>query len=196
MTSERQAISDPTSVRALAHPLRLQLLDLLGMESELTATQCAERTGESVASCSFHLRMLAKYGYVVPGEPRGREKPWKLASRSRTISPDYDDPASVEEVSVFAQLVVDREAGRLKRWLARAGRELPEWTDATPLTTTSLWLTADEAKEMSTAIMEVHQRFSERFRQRRDDPTTRPAGARPVHVLGASSVDPAAESAA
>lgn len=189
MNDERQRVSDPQSVRALAHPLRLQLMDILGMEPELTATQCAERTGESVASCSFHLRMLAKYGYVVPAEPRGREKPWQLASRSRTISPDFDDPASIQEVSVFAQLVVDREADRLKQWLAQGGRESEEWAESTPLSTTSLWLTPEEAYEMAHAVMEVHTRFSDRFHHRRDDPAQRPAGARPVHALAGSSVD-------
>ncbi|PSL01197.1 ArsR family transcriptional regulator [Haloactinopolyspora alba] len=193
MTEKRQRISDPQSVRALAHPLRLELMDVLGMESELTATQCAERTGESVASCSFHLRMLAKYGYVEPAEPRGREKPWRLASRSREIGPDHDDPASLHEVSMFAQLIVDREADRLKRWLGRASSEPQEWTEATAMSTSSMWLTAEEAQEITTAVTELHTRFADRFRDRRDDPSRRPAGARPVHLLGASSVDVAAE---
>ena len=190
---QQHRVSDPQSVRALAHPLRLQLMDILGMEPDLTATQCAERTGESVASCSFHLRMLAKYGYVVPAPPRGREKPWRRVTRSRTISPDFEDPSSVQEVSVLAELVVDREADRLRQWLGRDSRTQTEWADATPISTTSLWLTPEEAREMAHAVMEVHTRFSEQFRHRRDDPAQRPADARPVYVLAASSVDVTAD---
>ena len=58
--SDRLSTSDPATMRALAHPLRLDLLDLLG-DGPLTATQCAEATGESVASCAYHLGTLAKY---------------------------------------------------------------------------------------------------------------------------------------
>ena len=71
-------ITDPQRIRALTHPLRLELMDVLAEEGAATATRCAELTGESVASCSFHLRMLAKYGYIEPAERTGREKPWRL----------------------------------------------------------------------------------------------------------------------
>ena len=66
MTVESSPISEPERVRALAHPLRLALLDFLEDGGEATATRCAEATGESVASCSFHLRILAKYGFMAP----------------------------------------------------------------------------------------------------------------------------------
>src|SRR5580700_3772892 len=65
-------------LRALAHPIRWKLIDVLGSELSATATRCAEVTGESVASCSYHLGILAKYGYIelVPDQP-GRETPWR-----------------------------------------------------------------------------------------------------------------------
>ena len=59
-------------------PTRLELLDFLHEAGEATATECSRRLGESVASCSFHLRMLGKYGYIEPAERRGREKPWRV----------------------------------------------------------------------------------------------------------------------
>ena len=78
------AAPDPRALRALAHPLRWQLIDLIG--SEATATRCAEVLGESVASCSYHLGILGKYGYIelVPGQA-GKEKPWRLASRQQNL---------------------------------------------------------------------------------------------------------------
>lgn len=186
---ETQRITDPQSMRALAHPLRLQLMDLLGLEPELTATQCAELTGESVASCSFHLRMLAKYGYVEPGEQRGREKPWRLVSRSRTVGPDVDDPESVREAGAFAQVIVDREAGRLKRTIGRAAELGPEWLDSMTIRTSSMWMTQEELDEMIELLGEFQDVLKERFSDRRDDPSLRPDGARVVHFLGALSPD-------
>ena len=43
-------LRDPRTIRAMAHPLRLRLLELLYAEGPLTASQCAEQVGESPAS--------------------------------------------------------------------------------------------------------------------------------------------------
>jgi hypothetical protein len=71
----RQAVA----LRGLAHPIRLQLLALLAGEGALTSTRASALTGETVANCSFHLRQLAKYGFVEPtdGDDR-RHHPWRL----------------------------------------------------------------------------------------------------------------------
>src|SRR5215470_16594917 len=74
-------ITDPMALRALAHPIRLALIGLLRTEGPLTATRAAELLGESSASCSFHLRQLAKYGLATdaPGG-HGRERPWQATA--------------------------------------------------------------------------------------------------------------------
>lgn len=74
-TRNRQA----TALRGLAHPIRLQLLALLADERQLTSTRASALTGETVANCSFHLRQLAKYGFVeaTDGDDR-RHHPWRL----------------------------------------------------------------------------------------------------------------------
>ena len=59
-----RVLSGAQTLRALAHPLRLKLLELVSLRGPLTASQCAPLVGESPSSCSFHLRQLAKYGYV------------------------------------------------------------------------------------------------------------------------------------
>lgn len=84
-------ISDPLAIRALAHPTRLALLEILAGEGQATATRCAELSGQSVASCSFHLRSLAKHGFIeaVPGV--GRERPWRLISLTQRLSGDRLD---------------------------------------------------------------------------------------------------------
>src|ERR1700684_3469087 len=78
---------DPKALRALAHPLRWQLIDLIGSEGTATATRCAEVLGESVARCSYHLGMLAKYGDIEEVLARtGGEKPWRLISERQDLS--------------------------------------------------------------------------------------------------------------
>jgi DNA-binding transcriptional ArsR family regulator len=189
MSEKSPKISDPTRVRALAHPLRLELLDVVGNLGSATATQCAEQTGESVASCSFHLRMLAKYGYIEPAGRRGKEKPWRLVERSQVISPDWDDPSSVTAAWEFAVFMLDFEAERLRGWLERARHEPPEWVDATTMKESTAWLTRDELAEVSRVLNELTDRFVER----RADPSKRPAGARLMRVFAATMLEPDAE---
>ena len=75
---ERVDLTDPKAIRALAHPLRWGLLEALSHAGTLTATQASEMLGESPANCAFHLRTLAKYGFVEEaGGGRGRERPWR-----------------------------------------------------------------------------------------------------------------------
>ena len=136
-------ISDPQRIRALSHPLRLELIDVLG-EGPATATRCAAVTGESVASCSFHLRMLAKYGYIEPAPRSGREKPWQLTSSSQEIRPDASDPDSLRAVEAMASVYVDREVEHIHRWLAQATTESPEWINASTVTGSSIWATVEE----------------------------------------------------
>src|SRR5688572_19612935 len=72
-------IVDPRAMRALTHPVRIDLIEALAMYGPLTATAAAEHIGQSPTTCSFHLRQLAKYGFVTSAaKPGARERPWKL----------------------------------------------------------------------------------------------------------------------
>src|ERR1700733_12702837 len=76
-------VNDPALMRALAPPLRWQLLEALTHAGTLTATQASEILGETPANCAFHLRTLAKYGFArEAGGGRGRERPWTRTRRT------------------------------------------------------------------------------------------------------------------
>ncbi|MEU5161684.1 helix-turn-helix domain-containing protein [Streptomyces sp. NPDC020875] len=69
---------DAAALKALTHPLRIRLLGHLRQDGPATASELAVRTGESSASTSYHLRVLAKYGFVAEAEHRdGRERRWR-----------------------------------------------------------------------------------------------------------------------
>lgn len=181
-------VSDPQRIRALTHPLRLQLMDVL-RDGPATATECAGVTGESVASCSFHLRMLGKYGWVQPDERRGREKPWRLTTRGHDIRPDDRDPASLRAVRATAALYLEHEAELAREWLDAATDEPAEWTQASTLCGLDFWATADEVAELSRTV----QALADRFEARQDDPSLRPPGARPVRLFAVVHADIAKE---
>lgn len=184
MDEKRSRISDPVRIRALAHPLRLELIDVLG-DGPATATECAAATGESVASCSFHLRMLAKYGYIEPDERRGREKPWRLVSAGRDIRPDDDEPESVRAVGEIAQLFVEHSVEGIRHWVAQLPTESSEWVQASTVTGSRFWATAEELAEFSQII----QNLTAPFKGRNHDSTLRPEGARPISLFAAAHVD-------
>lgn len=189
MEPDAQLINDPERIRAVAHPLRLRLLDLLKEQGELTATECAEATGESVASCSFHLRTLEKYGFIERAEPRGREKPWRLiGSGSYSTGIDPEVPGSLQATVGLAKLTLNHRAQGLFAALERIDQEPQQWMDATRLMNGTFWASAEEANEIAEEIHALLSRFSGR-----DDPADRPAGARRVRVIAAIHPDSPAE---
>src|SRR4051794_25896202 len=116
-------LTDPQAIRALAHPLRLDLIEVLG-QGPMTAAECARALGSSQASCSFHLRQLAKYGFVAeaaPGPDR-RERRWRLVDYEQTWT--SDDP---QLTSILDQVHARREGARLVDWATRASTEPATW---------------------------------------------------------------------
>lgn len=110
-------------VMALAHPLRAALLDLVRERGTLTSTEAARLLGESSGLCSFHLRQLARYGYLVEAaRPRGRMRPWRLA-----VAEPADQPAGQTAADDgFGALARDLEDEGYRRWLAgRSQAPLP-----------------------------------------------------------------------
>src|SRR3954462_6823249 len=128
-------VTDPLALRALSHPTRWKLIELLGLEESATATRCAEFTGESVASCSYHLGILAKYGFVEPADPgRGREKPWRATSQRLSVSSLGLEPEAAMAAEAVTEVFLDHEFGRHREFLHRLDRETTPWQEATGLT--------------------------------------------------------------
>ncbi|KRC49513.1 hypothetical protein ASE16_12330 [Leifsonia sp. Root227] len=146
----RRQITDARALRALAHPLRLALLNHLMAFGTQTASQCAEVVGSTASNCSYHLRSLARYGLVESVDPEdGRERPWRSTATGLQFG-GTDDPAvalgadTVERVLVEKQ--IDDEAALTHR--AVAGRDaLPaDWKDAMRLSGYALRMTPDELR--------------------------------------------------
>ncbi|WP_232665039.1 winged helix-turn-helix domain-containing protein [Pseudonocardia sp. TRM90224] len=176
-------ITEPKELRALAHPTRWAIMDLLGIESTVTATRCAEHLGESVASCSYHLGMLAKYGYVEPADGgQGREKPWKLTRISQSWSVEGLDVEGALAVEALNDVYIDHTAAQLKDASRRAALEPEQWRHIAGSWGTTAHLTVEELTELSAEFAAI----TDRYRPRIEDPSLRPEGSRPVRVLLAS----------
>lgn len=184
--SSEQVISDPVRIRALAHPVRLELLDYLDDVGKATATECAKAISESVASCSYHLRMLAKHGYIEQVDQPGREKPWKVLSHGRSSVIDRDAPGSVHAVSAMASIYVHRQLDRIQSWLHQAPQLPVEDIDVSTVTSSSFYATHDEIRQFREDLWELSRRFDGRWQH----PERRPDGSMPVHLFSVMNIDP------
>ncbi|HEX6204756.1 MAG TPA: helix-turn-helix domain-containing protein [Solirubrobacterales bacterium] len=173
-------LTDPRALRAMAHPTRLELIGLLRRGGPLTATQAAERIGESPASCSFHLRQLAKYGLVEEaGGGRGRERPW----RATAISTEWPVLAESEETraagEMLSRVVVERYFENAVEWLERQPGEPPEWAEAALIGDTQVEMTVEEMHEVEARMRELLEPYLKRL----EDRSPAVPGSRPVSII-------------
>jgi predicted ArsR family transcriptional regulator len=179
---EDGTIVDAASLRALAHPIRWALIEALGSEGTATATRCAELLGESQATCSFHLRQLARFGMIeeAPSTSK-RERPWRLKSVRQSWSTEPTGERSRDDAArQLSQVFIDRETERIRRW-SRTFSEAPaEWRQAAAMSGVLTWLTPEELAEFGAELAELLQKRSDRIAH----PDRRPPGARPVRLFG------------
>lgn len=173
-------VTDPRSLRGLAHPVRLALLGLLRREGPLTATEAGARLGESPASCSFHLRQLAKYGLVEEaGGGSGRRRPWRATALSTSVPPVLSDPELRAAADHFASVVAGRYHATTIEYLERRHSEPVDWQRATGLGDTFLHITAAELARLGEEISALLAPYAARVH----DPGLRPQGARHVTFI-------------
>ena len=175
----QRELSDPRALRALAHPVRLRLLEELAAAGVATATELSERVGESPANCSWHLRQLAQYGFVEEsGGGRGRQRPWRIVIERTIIGPGNGEPEVARAVDAVAGVIDDRAFQAVRAWRAQR-RSLPEaWQQASFSTHSIVWLTADELEQIENEIQQIMDRHVDRT----VDPSRRPPGARAVRL--------------
>jgi len=155
-------IDDPRDLRALAHPLRIALLAALRHHGPATATRLAARFDETTGATSYHLRQLARHGFVEEDEGRGsgRERWWRAvhrgtAWRTTDLEADGGGRAAAEWLQrQQAQLV----ARTHEDWIARQFEAAPAWRAVADSSDYRLRLTPDALSAMSAELHEVIRR--------------------------------------
>lgn len=175
-----RSLTEAADLKALAHPLRMELLRHLVLVGPATATELAAAMGDSPSNCSWHLRKLAEHGFVeeVP-DSRGRARPWRAVATGLSWD-DEEDSETGMAARELSEVLLAREVDRLRASRAAADRQAPEWRRAGCFTQAATWLTAEEATELSARITELLLSYSERLA----DPESRPPDARLVSLVG------------
>lgn len=172
-------ITDPKTMRALAHPVRLAILERLQRHGPATATQLSPEVGATPSVTSWHLRHLAGFGLVRDAE-RGedrRERRWEAAARGFRLEVP-EDGDGVSAARALSRQMFARTADVPQRWQTDTEPELsPEWRRLAGVANTGVVVSADELA----AIEEAFERVVAPYVTR--DPDERPHGARTVRLL-------------
>jgi DNA-binding transcriptional ArsR family regulator len=155
--TSRYEVTDVSALRALTHPLRTRILGALRLEGAATASQLARRLGESSGATSYHLRQLARFGFVeeAPVQVSRRERVWRATHALTSIDPRRFS-GGAEEV------VLDEFTGRQlaqlheqsQGWRARRSEASPEWVSAAGFSDTM-------ARLSPAACAELHERLTD-----------------------------------
>ncbi len=174
-------ISDPRALRALAHPARLAILEHLVIDGPATATECAEVAGLSPSACSYHLRALARYGFVEEdpsGGADGRYRPWQARMVAIKVG---TQPGRSHAVQAASRLLVESVQARFDEvranYMDHEAEYPEEWQIAAGSSMDVLHVTAAELEQIHASIRKVLGA------SRRLDPADRPVGARRVHAI-------------
>lgn len=172
-------LRDPKALTAVAHPVRMGILELLSVEGQMTATDLADRLDESPANCSWHLRKLAEHDFIeeAPGGT-GRRRPWRMREIGLTWA-EGEDPTPDEERAgqALSRMLLERWVDRFLRTEERETD--PAWRESSSLTQSMGWLTVDELRELNAQVVELIRTYEDRIAEGAE----RPEGSRLVEFV-------------
>lgn len=166
MTMARGRVLDAGALKALAHPLRVRILELLVEVGPSTASSLGRMLEENSGSTSYHLRQLAKHGLIEEATDlgTGRDRFWQAVEGGWTL--EGREMLEREDTAAAAQLVLDEinrhRQDRLARWHREATAWDDDWIAATIEMTARLRLTRDDVAAMRDELVAVVDRYRER----------------------------------
>ena len=167
-------VLDTGALRALAHPLRVKIYDILSQYGPQTASSLAERLGESSGSTSYHLRALAKQDLIreAPDRGTGRERWWERPVGGVSFgSPDaIATPAGRAATQVVMNEFLRNRNDQLLDFVNRgiAGED-DMWKDGTLISTATARLTPEQSKELGLKIMALVDEVVDKYRNQTGD---------------------------
>ncbi len=176
-TVPRDRKLDVDSLKGLAHPLRVQILDRLSVHGPATASGLGEALGESSGATSYHLRQLEKHGFVreVEGRGTGRERWWERTPGGISLSPEAR--AESEAARAASDMIMrEWEHNRsvlLTDFLERGDLLGEDWLLATLVSTANLRLTREQTVDVQGRLERVIDEIVDDYRGR-NDPGSRP----------------------
>jgi DNA-binding transcriptional ArsR family regulator len=157
-------------LKVLAHPLRVRMLDALAIDGPATASQLAQRFGESSGATSYHLRQLARHEFIEEDEQRsdGRQRWWRILRRGwyGHLFEFQQRDETRAHANVLMHEVTRARLERLHGWFEGYERWDDHWTRAAHDSDSRVRLTAEELEQVSQDLLEVVMRYVDIDRNR------------------------------
>jgi predicted ArsR family transcriptional regulator len=149
------------------------IMQHLGVHGPATSAELARRLGLNTGATSYHLRELARHGFVepVPEKARGRERWWRAVASDfrfpRRSQQDAELRAALDEVT---RLAFASDVDTLARF---HDEEQGEWADSAMYSRGAIRVTPDELRAFFEEYIALINKYAHR-----DGPSR--AGSRPV----------------
>ncbi|WP_411086905.1 ArsR/SmtB family transcription factor [Streptomyces sp. 061-3] len=160
---------DARTLRGLAHPLRIRLLNTLREFGPATASGLADRLGESSGATSYHLRQLATYGFVEdePTLGKGRERWWRAVHMGVAFDSSANflrdpDPEVRGAMGVVLHEIATLHAQELNTWLGTMHEWPDEWLRSSDLSNFKMRLTPELSLELAEKIHDLIDSYRDR----------------------------------
>jgi DNA-binding transcriptional ArsR family regulator len=167
-------------MRALAHPARIAILQHLALNGPATATECAEGAGLSPSACSYHLRALARFGFVEEERASaadGRHRPWRARMIAFAVGDETSRYPSGRAAGLLLRESLQARIDELRAEYFDHESEYPrEWREAAGIVQDVVHVSASEITTVRRQVQDLLASY------RRLDPADRPADAERVHV--------------
>jgi DNA-binding transcriptional ArsR family regulator len=166
---------DAASLKALAHPLRVQIMRALDLRDQMSVTSLAEELGETTGAVSYHLRQLARHGLVEEGDAEAAEEPegrpavgrrrrmWRMAVDEIHISGNafLTDPDTKEAAGFLMREFESARSRRLAHWFATSTTWPEEWQNASSDMDGTLTLDPVQTRALADELKAVIDRYRE-----------------------------------
>ena len=162
---------DAAALKAMAHPLRVQILRILELRRRASVTSLAEELGETTGATSYHLRQLARHGFVEQFEPddvpearrtAGRKQRWwrMAVDQIHMSGVEFLDNEDTREAvgHVLREFQADRSR-RLANWFATATQWPAEWQKASSDLDTHLDLSPRQARALADEFSALVEKY-------------------------------------
>lgn len=167
--SETRRITDPEALKGLAHPLRRQLFRQLAQFGPATGAVLARRMGGDAGQIAYHLRELARHGFLVeaPELARNRrERVWRAAPGAFSFSErDFEEPEMKAVADALGAQMAAQQFDRLAHWKRSVNDWDESWRQATTSSESYLRLSATELTALADELHAVIRRFRDQTRQ-------------------------------
>lgn len=164
--STRSTLTNPASMRVLAHPTRLRLLALLRQRGPQTAAHLGDVVDEAPGTISYHLGKLASIGLIETAEGQSsdnRERWWRATTALTSWEPAdlLDDRDKLAASSMLQKSIAQAYAARYAEYVDSMPTMPREWVAAAASSDRTLRLTAEELATMRAELEDLVERWAD-----------------------------------